>query len=173
MKKLMSLLSRRELLRSIAQRYRAAGRKDKQRILDEFVEATGYHRKYAVALLNQTAESPSTTERKPRHQKRRYSDDVKAALQVIWKVANRLCSKRLVPFLPEFIPMLEKYGHLLVTDEVREKLLQVSSATVDRLLKETRRTSGRGVGRRDPGVCSSIRFRCVRSPTGTTSSQVF
>ena len=80
MKKLMSLLSRRELLRSITQRYRAAGRKDKQRILDEFVEATGYHRKYAVVLLNQTAENPLTTERKPRHQKRRYSDDVKAAL---------------------------------------------------------------------------------------------
>src|SRR5215475_12443049 len=146
MKKLMSLLSRRELLRSITQRYRAAGRKDKQRILDEFVEATGYHRKYAVALLNQTAESPLTTARKPRHQKRRYSDDVKAALLAIWKAANRLCSKRLVPFLPEFIPVLEKYGHLLLADEVREKLLQVSPATVDRLLKETRRTSGRSVG---------------------------
>lgn len=39
----MSLLSRRELLRSITQRYRAASRKDKQRILDEFVETTGYH----------------------------------------------------------------------------------------------------------------------------------
>jgi hypothetical protein len=146
MKKLMSLLSRRELLRSITQRYRAAGRKDKQRIMDEFVEATGYHRKYAVALLNQNAECPLTTEKKPRHQKRRYSDDVKAALLVIWKAANRLCSKRLVPFLPEFIPVLEKHGHLLLTDEVREKLLQVSPATVDRLLKETRRTSGRGVG---------------------------
>ena len=146
MKKLMSLLSRRELLRSITQRYRAAGRKDKQRILDEFVEATGYHRKYAVTLLHKTAECPLTTERKPRHQKRRYSDDVKAALLVIWKAANRLCSKRLVPFLPEFIPVLEKYGHIVLTDEVREKLLQVSPATVDRLLKETRRTSGRGVG---------------------------
>jgi len=63
MKKLMSLLSRRELLRSITQRYRAAGRKDKQRILDEFVEATGYRRKYAVALLRKTAERPLTTEK--------------------------------------------------------------------------------------------------------------
>jgi len=50
MKKLMSLLSRRELLRSIIQRYRAASRKDKQRILDEFVEATGCHRKYAAEV---------------------------------------------------------------------------------------------------------------------------
>jgi hypothetical protein len=45
----MSLLPCRELLRSITQRYRAASRKDKQRILDEFVEAIGYHRKYAMA----------------------------------------------------------------------------------------------------------------------------
>jgi hypothetical protein len=45
MPKPMSLPSRRDLLGSIRQRYRAASRKDKQRILDEFIAASGYHRK--------------------------------------------------------------------------------------------------------------------------------
>ena len=33
-------------------RYRQAGRKEKQRILDEFCENTGMHRKSAIRLLN-------------------------------------------------------------------------------------------------------------------------
>jgi hypothetical protein len=150
--KLMSLVSRRELLRSITLRYQAATRKDKQRILDEFVEATGYHRKYAVTLLQEPVQCALTTERKPRRRKRRYTDDVKAALLVIWKAANRLCSKRLVPFLAEFISVLEKYGHLSLTDEVREKLLQVSPATVDRLLEDTRHGGRRGGAATRPGT---------------------
>jgi hypothetical protein len=47
----MSLKSRRELLAVTAPRYQAAGKKQKQQILDEFVAATGYHRRYAIPLL--------------------------------------------------------------------------------------------------------------------------
>jgi hypothetical protein len=49
----MSLKARQELLHSVAPRYQAAKKADKQRILDEFTAATGYHRRYAVALLKQ------------------------------------------------------------------------------------------------------------------------
>ena len=47
----MSLKSRRELLSVTAPRYQTASKKQKQQILDEFVESTGYHRKYAIPLL--------------------------------------------------------------------------------------------------------------------------
>jgi hypothetical protein len=47
-----------------------------------------------------------------------------------------------VPFLPELIPTLERHGHLVVTDEVREQLLTLSAATVDRLLRPLRQPHG-------------------------------
>lgn len=48
---MMSQGSKRELLETIRPRYRKASKKDKQRILDEFVAVTGYHRKYAIRIL--------------------------------------------------------------------------------------------------------------------------
>ncbi len=48
----MSLRARRELLNSIRERYRQAAKSTKTKILDEFMESTGYGRKHAVALLN-------------------------------------------------------------------------------------------------------------------------
>src|SRR5262245_26795771 len=134
MNKPMSLKSRHELLRSIGPRYRAARWKDKRLILDEFIAATGYHRKYAIAILRETNESLFVADKKARRRPRQYNEPVKDALIVIWLAANRLCSKRLVPFLPEFISVLEKHGHLCLSADVRERLLQISPATVDRLL---------------------------------------
>ena len=43
--------ARAELLGVVGTRYRAAGRRDKTLILDEFVRVTGYHRKHAVRVL--------------------------------------------------------------------------------------------------------------------------
>src|SRR4030095_12619720 len=56
--------------------------------------------------------------------------------------ANGICAKRLVPFLPELVPTLERHGHLVVTDEVRAQLLELSPATVDRLLRPLRQPHG-------------------------------
>lgn len=47
----MSLAARREMLFSIRQRYLCARRPEKSKILDGFVAATGYDRKYALVLL--------------------------------------------------------------------------------------------------------------------------
>src|SRR5438874_8755255 len=48
----MSYRAKRELLLQIAPRYREASSALKEVILDEFVAATGYARKYAIRLLN-------------------------------------------------------------------------------------------------------------------------
>jgi len=45
--------ARRELLAAVANRYRAAGRREKGRILDELTATTGWHRKHAVRALSQ------------------------------------------------------------------------------------------------------------------------
>lgn len=46
----MSLTTKRELVVAIGERYRAADRKSKKAILDEFAKVTGYHRKHAIRV---------------------------------------------------------------------------------------------------------------------------
>jgi hypothetical protein len=48
----MKTTSRRDYLQKIYQRYRRAGKEEKRHILDEFCSNCGYHRKYAIRLLN-------------------------------------------------------------------------------------------------------------------------
>ena len=49
----ISGVTRTEVLRAIRNRYREASKKDKSRMLDEFVAIVGCHRKHAVRLLRQ------------------------------------------------------------------------------------------------------------------------
>jgi len=149
----MSVQASQELQQRIAARYRAATWKEKGRILNEFVAATGYGRKYAITRLNRSLDHPAI-ENRPRSRRRRrraYDESVQDALVVVWKAANCICSKRLVPFLPEFVAVLERFGHLSLSQEVRERLLVVSVSTVDRLLAQERVTRGRGLSTTKPG----------------------
>lgn len=139
MRRIMSLQSRQELVASLGPRYRQASRKEKQQTLNEFVAATGYHRKYAIRLLSHPEPDPSPARSQGKGRRRVYTGEVQEALVVVWKAANRICSKRLVPFLPELVNALERHGHLALSAEVRTRLLGISPATVDRLLAELRR----------------------------------
>lgn len=141
----MSLRSRRELLAVVAPRYRQANRKAKQPILDEFVAVTGYHRKYAIGLLNgYRAKQAITSAPERKGRQRLYTAEVQEALIIMWEVANRICSKRLAPFLPEMVGALERHGHLSLPIEVKRRLLGISPATIDRLLADVRRVAREG-----------------------------
>jgi hypothetical protein len=143
----MSTSSRQELLLRTALRYRNATWTEKGRILNEFVAATGYSRKRAISLLNHPP-LPSSTPQKRSSPPRRYDPEVQQALITVWKAANRLCSKRLVPFLPEFVTALERFGHLTLTPPVRENLLSISAA---RLLYHERHPNGQALSTTRPG----------------------
>lgn len=132
----MSFRAKRELLAQVAARYREASGKQKSLILDEFVAATRYQRKYAIRLLRQPPPVFPTIKR-PRA--RRYGLPVQDALKITWAAANFICAKRLVPFLPELVPVLERHGHLQLQDGVRDLLLTMSASTAERLLAAIRR----------------------------------
>ena len=100
----MSVLAKRELLVQVAPRYVEGCRHQRRVILDEFVAATGYERKYAIRLLNGPVRPPLVVHRR---RAPRYGVAVQDALMVVWRAANGICSKRLVPFLPELVPILE------------------------------------------------------------------
>ena len=46
-------MAKQGLLATIRERYRASSRKDKSRILDEFIAVTGHYRKHRIRLLSQ------------------------------------------------------------------------------------------------------------------------
>jgi hypothetical protein len=145
---MMSIQSKRELIAVVAPRYRAAHGSDKQRILDELVASTGYHRKYAIHLLNHP---PRACRRRKRHTNQRYGPEVQHALVKVWHVANCICTKRLVPCLGEFVEALERHGELHLEPQVKSRLLSMSIATADRLLRSERRRQ-RGLGTTKPGT---------------------
>ncbi len=122
----MSFQAKRELLAQTAARYQAADHARKTGILDEFVAATGYTRKYAIRVLRHP---PPVAAAIVRPRVPRYGPAVQAALQVAWEAANGICGKRLVPFLPELVPALERHGHLALADDGRAQRLTLSAAT--------------------------------------------
>jgi Integrase core domain len=138
----MSYRAKRELLLQIAPRYREASSALKEVILDEFVAATGYVRKYAIRLLNHPAEQKLTITRpRPPH----YGSEVQQALHLAWTAANHICAKRLVPFLPTLVASLEQHGHLHLSEECRAQLLSMSPATADRILQPYRKQEQHGI----------------------------
>jgi hypothetical protein len=55
--------ARREVVSAVAERYRAAGRSEKGRILDELCSVTGWHRKHAIRVLSPSEKSVSAQQR--------------------------------------------------------------------------------------------------------------
>jgi hypothetical protein len=144
--------SKRELLSAVRPRYRKATRSEKTKILDEFVATTGYHRKYAIHLLNHGAPTGRRSKRRSRRSAY-WRGDVIAALVVIWEACDRICSRRLQPHIPEMIDVLERHNELRVSDEVKGYLRQMSRPTIDRLLAtKRRRPRRRGLSTTKPGT---------------------
>jgi hypothetical protein len=146
----MTRKSRRELLLALRPRYLRAGKAEKGRILDQFVLATGYHRKYAIHLLKH---GPPRVERRPHAGHTPYGILVVQALTRIWEQSGCLCGKRLHAFLPLWIEALERTGNLSLDPRVKQLLLSMSAATIDRRLRPVRRRlKRRGQSTTRPGA---------------------
>jgi len=115
------------------------------------VRVTGYHRKQALRVLNQPPVSP-----RPHPRARPCDEAVHQALTVLWEAADRICGKRLRVLLPVLIEAMERHGHLRLDPVVRSRLLDVSAATIDRLLGPEREATG-SLRRRRWGTGSAVR----------------
>ena len=138
-----------EYLRAIYERYRKAGRREKKVILNEFCANTGYHRKYAIRLLN----GPRPERRRPEPRRGRglsYSQEVVALLMAVWEAAGYPWSVRLKALLPLWMPWIRK--RYRVRPEMERKLLQMSARQMDRRLKGHKTQLRRRIyGRTKPG----------------------
>jgi hypothetical protein len=120
-------------------------------LLDQFVRTTGYSRWYARFVLRYEGRRVqvdkqtivlavrSRSGRRVRKRGRLYDEKVLTALLKLWRMMDYICGKRLQPILPELVTVLERHNEFRCDRETRAKLLRISAATIDRLLKPERR----------------------------------
>ncbi len=151
----MSQQSKRELVQRLQPRYLKAERKEKIRILDEFVAVTGLHRKAAIRSLRRH----SHLSREYRGRRKIYTGSVVAALAKIWRMVRRcspqvcgcICGKQLQLILADMVSSLERHDEFKLDEETRTQLLAVSPATIDRLLRPYKTNNRRGISTTKPG----------------------
>jgi len=152
MKKEISMVVRKVISKEVAKRYQKARKREKSKILDEFVELTGYNRKYGSWLLRNWGREVvvwtgskrivfigDIKKQKKRQGKRFYDKEVEEVLKKIWYILDFLCGRRLADYMEEILPKLEKCGEIEINPEVRKKLLKISGRTIDRILKEEKK----------------------------------
>ena len=164
----MSIQTRREILLSIKLRYGQSDAKERKKILNNFVAITGYCRKHSIHLLSRHERSEDAPVSRSsairdsgsgkgggkssgRGKRKHYDEATAQALLTLWYAANQICSKRLVPFIPDLLFALERFGHISLPLDIRNQLLQISPATVDRLLAPYKHNSNLGISTTRPG----------------------
>jgi hypothetical protein len=163
----LTMKEKQTLTKALCGRYRTAGKKDKTKILDEFTQVTGYNRKYALHLLTHWGKTRlvklegqvvQLTAGKPKQRKKRagkllYGPEVIESLRLVWEFFGFMCGKLLAPFLRQQMPFFEPWPAFHITPEVREKLLTISPATIDRRLKgDRKKLMPRGKSGTKPGT---------------------
>ena len=146
------MTTRKELVEALRVRYRNAAFGERIKILDELVALTGYHRKHAIRVLREQVGTVTAAS----DRNRLYDEAVRQALTVLWEAADRVCGKRLKALIPMLIDAMERHGHLDLDPVIKTKVLQVSAATIDRVLAPARLHID-GQRKRRKGVGAAIR----------------
>lgn len=146
----MSKKSRHELAEQIQGRYLRSEKKEKERILDEFVENSGYHRKTAIRLLKSDLRPKAYKKRSGR--KKKYTKEIIQKLEKLYEISDNICGQQLQPYLPELIQIMERCHEMYFTEEEKTLLTSMSSATINRSLSNYRKNHyGKGKTMTKPG----------------------
>jgi len=139
----LTMTDKKSLTKVFTEKYKYASKKEKNLILNEFINYTGYNRNYACQVLR-GALNPPTKTKKPKAKRRPfYDDEVWKALVKIWEISDYICGKRLVSLIPEMIKKFDQFNEYEISNVCKEKLNKISPATVDRILESARRSLGR------------------------------
>ncbi len=159
----LTMKERKKATAILAPRYQKARKKDKGQMLNEFIALTGYRRSYASYVLsthgkrrrvstNQVIQA-DVRRRISRKKTKYYDEEVRKPLIKIWHIMDCICGKRLAPVLGVVIRKLQQFREIVLEEKVRQKLLIISPATIDRLLKgEKRKQTIKGRSNTKPGT---------------------
>jgi hypothetical protein len=162
----LSMATRREITKKYASDYAKSSKNAKGLVLDELVAVTGWSRANARRALSTARKRKGPAKavaRKPRG--RTYGYDTLKVLISVWRIAGMPSGKYLAATMDLWLPKLQTFGELdanRLTPAVRAQLLQVSGATIDRLLRPTRdadRPKGLSATKAGPLLRNSITVR--------------
>lgn len=124
-----------ELLNSNKQEYRnAKSRRAKSRLLLFLMQSTGY--KSPKTIIRYYSQKTSGHKKERRGRKRKLSRKDVELLKELWFIMDQPCSKRMQAMLPEWINSYRKSKE--IKEERARRLLSVSAATLDRVLKDSK-----------------------------------
>jgi hypothetical protein len=133
----MSISARFEYLNVMQERYRAADRGARSRLLDDMQEVTHLSRKHLVALMGKR----DLHRRKRRRERGRiYDEEVAMAVGIVANAMDWDCAERLQPRLRPTAELLIASDEMQLSPAGLEQLDQISISTVARLLKHVRPT---------------------------------
>jgi hypothetical protein len=147
----MTLEFKTQYLIAIRQRYFCGSKKRKTEILNELCQITGYNRKHAIRILSKG----HMVGKKKSGRTRAYSPESIRHLKRLWHIMGRICSKKMVGGFPTW---LNYYEHDDFDELIREELLSLSAATIDRYLK-TYKTQF--AGKKRSGTRRSKKFKNI------------
>lgn len=138
-------------VKQLSLQYKKAEKNEKRNFLDDFIKTTGYHRKSAIRILSGKYTYTAKPIKRPR--KRRYDVVDALVLEKVCELFDWINSKRVQPQIGVAIDSLVAAEELVCFSEQREKLIGISPATIDRLLKTyKKRPSGKGKSYTKPGT---------------------
>lgn len=138
-------------LLELQKRYKKAGKAERIMILGEFTKTTRYDRQYAGKLLRKKYRYAEYPIKRPRGKRYTLVDAV--ILAKVCDLFDWINSKRIQPVIGIAIDNLVLEGELVCSNAQRVKLVKISPATIDRLLKEhKKRPFGHGKSYTKPGT---------------------
>lgn len=147
----------------LAPRYQKSGKKEKGKMLNEFIALTGYCRTHASYVLNIHGKRKRVSKNRViqadvrktgrRGRKKVYTEEVKKALIKVWYIMDCICGKRLAPVMKETVKKLEDFEEISLTEDSRAKLTGISASSIDRLVAgERKKQTIKGRSNTKPGT---------------------
>ena len=140
----LSVAAKHEITRKFSLAYAGASKGDKSRLLDEVCAVTGWSRDNARRALKM-ARKPRRVGRQARKPRpRKYSYASLQVLQKVWACSGGMSGKYLVVSMRLTLDLLESHDECVMgkagySTGVRQELLSLSAATIDRYLAPARR----------------------------------
>ena len=149
----MTKLSKREYINEMRARYRAAGKQQQSKLLDEIMNVCKLNRKYLIRVLNKKPRPKYPTalyggvNKRVGRPKEYHAPEILAFLLRTWHASNQACSKRLKAVLHLWLSKYEEATGIVLSLQHQVLILRMSHSTIDRLLSDERRKYRMGKGR--------------------------